>query len=508
MRLAATILAIAIAALPCAAQDREEDEALRGLDNVALLLETIRDNYMSKVDTGLLIENGIRGMLGQLDPHSNYFTPEQMRQLMLEQEGEYFGVGMTVGIRNGELTVITPQEGGPAARQGIRTGDLIRAVDGEPTSGQDVETCASKLRGPEGTEVTITIEREGLPEPFDVVIKREMISLKTVPYAMPIANGVGYVRLTRFSRTSGREVSEAIAALKAEGITGLILDLRSNPGGDLDQAVEVTDCFLEEGLIVFTQGSTEASRVDYEASGTRTCWRGPLVVLLNRGSASASEVVAGALQDHDRALLAGENSWGKGLVQSVMPLSHGAALALTTARYFTPSGRLIQRPYAPGSFDDYYDPENHEGEGEMQPARTDLGRIVYGGSGLQPDVVIEESELTALTQQILLRGIIFDFVTHHIAARPDTGADFRADEEVIESFRAFLDESDVEVDEAQWLQDREFIGVRITLETVTRVAGAEAGFRAVLPLDRQVQRAIELMDQAAELLQRRMDAEG
>jgi len=512
------IAALATAAIspPGLAQEREEREVLKGLDRVAVLLEAILDNYMVQVDAEDLVENGIRGMLGRLDPHSSYFPPEQTRQFVLEQQGEYFGVGLTVGIRNGVMTVISPMEGGPAARQGIRTGDLIRAIDGKLTAGEDLDTNARRLRGPEGTEVTVTIEREGLPEPFDVVIKREKISLKTVPYAMMI-NGsgsssgerIGYVRLVRFAGTSSAEVTKAIENLKAQGMEGLILDLRTNPGGDLSQAVAVANCFLDDGLIVYTKGSTEASRTDYKASPENTCWKGPLVVLINRGSASASEVVSGALQDQDRALLVGDNSWGKGLVQTVVPLSHGAALALTTARYFTPSGRLIQRKYTPGSFDEYFYYENGEPSAEeMQPAHTSLGRIVYGGNGLQPDVVVKEKELTALSQQVLLRGLLFDFVTHYLGQHPGTGPDFVARDEVMSEFRAFIVERGLEVKPEEWSKDKSFLATRITFETIIRVAGAEAAFRTVLPFDHQIQRAIGLLDKAAELWKRKLQKAG
>jgi len=507
-QLLAVLLVVTALAQGIYAQERDDSEALSGLDRVARLLEVIRDNYIEEIDAGEVVEAAIRGMLSRLDPHSNYFPPSQLRQLMMEQEGEYYGVGLTVGIRANEMTVISPMEGGPASRQGIRTGDLINAIDGEATSGHDLDYNARKLRGSEGTEVTVTIMREGLPEPLDIVIKREKISLKTVPYALMLNDATGYVRLTRFSRTSGDEVKEAVAQLKKQGMTGLVFDLRGNPGGDLDQAVAVANCFLNEGLILYTQGAMEASRVDYEADTGDSCWQGPIVVLINRGSASASEIVAGAMQDHDRALLVGENSWGKGLVQTVLPLSHGAAIALTTARYYTPSGRLIQRAYTPGSFDEYYAPDANGREEPMQMAHTDLGRVVYGGNGLQPDEVVEEEELTTLSQQIFLTGVIFDYVTRWLGQHPGTDESFRAGAEVIEDFRAFVQTREVNFDEGQWEKDKDFLASRITLEVVSRIAGNEAGFRAFLPVDGQIRRAVELMDEAAELLRRKAQAKG
>ena len=494
----AAVLAALLLAAPGWAPQDDDAEALRGLERAARLLRAIEEFYVDPVDPEELVESAIRGMLWRLDPHSAYFTPRQTRQLLTEQEGEYYGIGLTIGIRDGLLTVISPMEDSPAARRGIHTGD------GEPTGGRDLEISARRMRGPEGSEVTLTIEREGLSRPFEVTLRRAMISLRTVPYAFLLDDAVGYVRLVRFSRTSSREAAEAIDRLRVEGMAGLILDLRGNPGGDLEQAVAVADLFLDEGLIVYAQGATAASRVDFNAGEAGTRWRGELVVLIDRGSASGSEVVAGALQDQDRAILAGERSWGKGLVQTVFPLAHGAALALTSARYFTPSGRLIQRPYVPGSFDRYFDPELEAGDDAMQQARTSLGRIVYGGNGLAPDAVVEAPGLSPLAQEVMLRGAIFDFVTSYLAARPETGPGFRADDDVMERFRSFVGGRGIEVDPRQWLNDRDFLAARITLETVTRLAGAEEGYRAVLPRDRQVQEAIGLMRQAGELLRRKL----
>ena len=490
------------------AQESNEDPVIRGLDKIALALELISLNYKDDIDIADLIESGIRGMLYQLDPHSTYFNPDQTRRLLTEQEGEYFGIGVTIGIRNEEMTVVSPMENSPAARQGIRTGDVITHIEGERTAGRDLEINARKLRGPAGTSVTVTIEREGLAEPFNVTITREKISLSTVQFASLIQDGVGYIRLTRFARTSGAEMAETIDRLKSEGLKGLILDLRSNPGGDLEQAVVVADQFLDNDVIVYTKGLSPASKIDFKASAEETRWRGPLVVLINRGSASGAEVVAGALQDQDRAILTGENSWGKGLVQSVIPLSHDAALALTTARYYTPSGRLIQREYTPGQFDRYFNPEAESVEQMMQPSRTSLGRIVYGGNGLQPDVIVEEPELSVLAQQVLLRGLIFDFVTGYLADHPQTDRNFEATEEIMLSFRRFVDDSNLEVNEEQWRQDVDFLAARIKYETVTRIAGSDEAFRAVLPLDRQVQKAIELLKDAEELLKRKLQQIG
>lgn len=492
------------------AQDQKDDqrEILEGFERIVKLLRLIEENYVEAVDSSALVEGAIRGVLGRLDPHSTYFTPEQTRRLITQQEGEYMGIGVTIGIRHGVMTVISPMEDGPAARQGIRTGDVITHIDGEPTENVDLEINARRLRGPEGTEVKVTIKRAGLNKPFTVSITRAKISLHTVPYFFLIDDKTGYIRLTHFSRTSSAEVGNAIGRLKDDGVEGLILDLRSNPGGDLIEAVNVADLFLDEGLIVYTMGSDPKSRKEYKASEKTTLWRGPVVVLIDRGSASSAEVVAGALQDQDRAILAGGNSWGKGLVQNIIPLPHDAALALTIARYYTPSGRLIQRAYTPGEFDEYYIPNEEVEEEQLTQARTSLGRVVYGGNGLAPDHEVDVPEPTVQSQEIILLGYVFDFVTRYLGEHPDLEKGFVADEGVMNQFKGFLDEKEYQVDAEDWKRDFDFLARRLMLETCTRLKGAEEGYRAIMSGDVQVQKAVDLMPEANELLHKRIDNGG
>lgn len=506
--LLAAVLLLIFASPVIKAQDRDEARIEKGLERVTEMLRLIRENYLSGLAPDSLVDGAVVGMLSQLDPHSTYLNPDQTRQMLAEQRGEYSGVGLTVSNREGRLTVVSAIEDGPGARQGIRSGDIITHIDGVPTSENDYESNVRKLRGLQGTKVTITIEREGIAGSLDVQITRDRVSLKSISYAFMLNGETGYIRLTRFARNSHEEMAEAIDMLKSRGMRQLIFDLRSNPGGDLDAAVGVSDLFLDEGLIVYTKGLADTSREDYIATTGATHWSGPLVVLINRGSASGSEVVAGALQDHDRALVVGEKSWGKGLVQSVYPLSYGASLSLTTAKYYTPSGRLIQRPYTPGAFDNYFNYDSKNTERRMQQARTDLGRIVYGGDGIAPDEVIEEDEITFLSQQILFRGMIFDFVTRYLGNHPAAGSDFRADEAIMDEFERFVRDSDLEFNEEYWQKDRDFLAMRISQEVVTRKAGAQAGYRAILELDKQLQAALRLCEEARELLQRKLRETG
>lgn len=485
------------------AQTREDEAVKSGLKKITELLQLIEKNYVGEVDESEMLDNSIRGMLGQLDPHSSYLSPSQTQQMASEQQGEYSGIGVTIGLRENRLTVVSPMEDGPAARQGIRTGDVITHIDGKPTSGEDYNNNVRQLRGPIGSEVTLTIRRNGMPEPIDVTIVRDRIALKTVPYAFMLNGDTGFIRLTAFAQTSDREVAEAVEQLKRKGMKNLILDLRSNPGGDLTASVGVANNFIDDGLIVYTKGLTESSREEYHATEESTRFRGPMVVLLNHGSASGSEVVAGALQDHDRAWLVGERSWGKGLVQTQYPLAYGGSLSLTTAKYYTPSGRLIQRPYTPGSFDEYYDPQEQLSQNRLAPATTvHLHRTVYGGNGIAPDSVIKSGDLTELSQQIMLRGLIFNFVTDYLSSQANVDETFRTDEGTMEAFRAFLENERIEIDEKQWRTDAEFLKSRVTLDVVNRVAGGEAAYRAVLGDDKQLEEALRHISDAAKLLER------
>lgn len=492
------------------AQDVDEirgAEIRRGLDRVAQLLELIERTAVKAPAGDELVDAAIRGMLAELDPHSSYFGPELTQDLSNEQQGEYFGVGLTVGLRDGRIMVVSPMEGGPAHSQGIRTGDIITHIDGIPATGDEYDASVRRLRGPQGTSVRITIEREGLPRPITVTVVRDRISLRTVSHSFMIDADTGYVRLTSFAQTSDREVSEAIDRLKAAGMRRLVFDLRGNPGGDLDASVGVANLFVPDGLIVYIQGLTEDSRQDYRALSERAHFDGPMVVLINNGSASGSEVVTGALQDLDRAWVVGEKSWGKGLVQTHFPLSYGASLSLTTAKYYTPSGRLIQRPYRSGAFDDYFNPTAETGDNLLEPARTSLGRIVYGGNGIAPDTVSRIDPLTPLSQQILLRGLIFTFVNSYLNQHLGTTAAFRADDAVMADFRAFVTAEELEVSPEHWEKDDEYLRARITQEVVNRIAGADAAYEAILAHDRQLQEALKQFGNAEELLRRRLMAQ-
>ncbi|SMC24858.1 carboxyl-terminal processing protease [Desulfacinum hydrothermale DSM 13146] len=307
------------------------------------VMNLVQEHYVEEVDTQTLIYGAISGMLHELDPHSSFLRPEDYKELEIETKGKFGGIGIEITIRNGVLTVVAPLEDTPADRAGIQANDQIIKIDDTPTQDMSLMEAVHKMRGRKGTKVRLTILREGVRKPLEFELVRDIISIRSVR-TRPLEKGYGYVRISSFQSGTGRDLRKALTELeKEEGpLQGLILDLRNNPGGLLDQAVAVADEFIDQGLIVYTGGRRESQQMKFEAHKGATSHSYPIVVLVNGGSASASEIVAGALQDHKRAVIVGEPTFGKGSVQTVIPLKDGSAVRLTTSLYYTPSGRSIQ----------------------------------------------------------------------------------------------------------------------------------------------------------------------
>lgn len=351
-RLSALALSLALlggAPLAQASEAPEADAAPRGtlpldeLRTFAEVLDRIKTAYVEPIDDKTLLENAIKGMLGNLDPHSAYLEPEDFRELQESTSGEFGGLGIEVGQEDDMIRVISPIDDTPAARAGIEAGDLISRIDGQPTKGWTLLQAVEKMRGTPGSKITLTLIRDA-GKPFDVELERAVIKVRSVRREL-LDQGYGYLRITQFQIDTGKEVGKALARLQKDNggrLDGLVLDLRNNPGGVLQSAVEVADHFLDKGLIVYTKGRIANSELRFSADPADASAGVPLVVLINGGSASASEIVAGALQDHKRAVLMGTDSFGKGSVQTVLPLTNERALKLTTALYYTPSGRSIQ----------------------------------------------------------------------------------------------------------------------------------------------------------------------
>lgn len=500
------------------------------------IIGTIEGQYVDEVKSDRLVASSIREMLRTLDPHSNFLETREYGQLQERQKGSYYGLGITVQSVDGNITVVSPFEGTPAHRLGIRAGDVISRIESEDARGMSIDDAVKRLRGPKGTPVRITIVRQGYDAPLEFTVIRDEIPLHSVPYSFMAAERTGYIRLQDFNETTAcrpgepadceREMEKALRALKEKGADSFVLDIRDNPGGLLDQAFAVSNLFLEKGqLVVFTRGRTKRDESNYITERESPWAEIPLVVLTSRHSASASEIVAGALQDHDRGLIVGETTFGKGLVQTIMPLRNvrGYALALTTARYFTPSGRSIQRDYGATALEDYVAPRDRKpcdqagGEAKL----TDSGRKVYGGDGITPDYCVEPEAPSKFVSYLIGRQAFIGFSRNYVSAetantadiagtgtRPEVASakvklvrrDFRVDDAMLAEFRAFLDVRKLQYTPADLEANRTALERQIQEEVLRQVFGEGEARRRTLAWDPQVRKALELVPKAELLL--------
>ncbi len=473
------------------------------------VVAVVQQNYADNVDIDRAIYHGaIPGMLRVLDPHSSFFDRRQFAILKEDQRGRYFGVGMMVAPRDGRTVVLAPFVGSPAYKAGIRPGDIILKVDDTSTAGLSNAEVADRLKGKKGTIVRIAIGREGQEEPLVFTITRDEIPRHAVDNVLQLRTGIGYVRVTQFNETTGTELSAALRQLDVAHLDGLILDLRTNPGGLLNEGVAVADMFLEKHQLIVSHRGRASQEKRYTAQRGNNGVTVPLVVLIGGNSASASEIVAGAIQDHDRGLIVGEASFGKGLVQSVYGLSEDSGLALTTARYYTPSGRLIQRDYKAVSLYDYlYNRKNGNEAPEVR--QTDSGRQVFGGGGITPDEVVAPVPLNQFQQRLMRRSAFWPFeigvggfTRHYLAGNPAIKKDFVVDAAVFSEFRRYLDKEKLRFTEADILENQEWLKRHIKRELFVSVFGLEDGFKIGLEDDPQVQRAIALLPQARALYEK------
>ena len=476
----------------------------------AQLLSTAEAWSAEKVDAEKLVYASIHGMLSSLDPHTTFLEPDEFSSLEERHQGSYFGIGISMQRRQGRVTVMSVTQGTPAWKIGLRTGDVITAIDGETIDDDwDTRRVSEHVRGPKGTTVRLTIHRPGVAEPIALTVRRDSIPQNSVRHAFLMGDGVGYIQLAEFTQTSAGETQRAIARLEAEGMKKLLFDLRGNPGGVLDPALAISDIFLRKGqMIVSTHGRIPSSDREYRAPGEAKRFDGPVVVLVNRGSASAAEIVAGAIQDHDRGLILGTTSWGKGLVQGVYPLSYGAGLALTTARYYTPSGRWIQRDYSDLSaylLPDVRDDASPEPEKKAAKVfRTDAGRAVYAAGGITPDDTVAPPKVSDFVRRLQAHGVFFNFAVDYLARHPDVPSEFRVDDAVRADFFRFVDSEKIEREaEARADYDRDPTRARIDAEIVLDVLsskyGADPGWKSYLRSDIQVARALDRFPEAERL---------
>jgi carboxyl-terminal processing protease len=478
-------------------------EHIKNLTNV---LSVVQQNYAIPVDTDrALYEGAIPGMLRVLDPHSTFFDPRQFALIREGQRGKYYGVGMTIGVRENHTVVLAPMVGSPASKAGIRPGDLINTIDGKAAEGLSTSEVADLLKGPKGTTVHVTMLREGESAPVTFALTRDEIPRHAVDVSFLVRPEIGYIRLTGFeSEDADTDVAAALKQLDVSKLDGLILDLRGNPGGLLDKAVAIADMFLDKNqLIVSHHGRASQERRYYAVHGNRGV-QVPLVVLVNGGSASASEILSGAIQDHDRGIVVGEQTFGKGLVQSVTPLSENTGLALTTARYYTPSGRLIQRDYKDVSLYDYL--YNHKNPRPNEVKLTDSGRQVYGGDGITPDVQAAAPKPNDFEESLLRRDVFFpfegsvgNFTTYFLGTKPQVTKEFEVSEPVLAVFRGYLDKQNIHYTEADITANADWIKREIKKEVFISMYGLPTGDEVDLQNDPEVLKAIESLPQARSL---------
>jgi len=477
---------------------------LKSFTNVYSLVEA---NYAEPIEgdkaDAAIYDGAIPGMLRVLDPHSNFYDPKAYARMREDQHGRYYGVGMTIQqpIQGGKVFVVYPFEGTPSFRAGIHPGDVISAVDGKSTEGMASDQVAKELKGPKGTHVQVTMIREAVPKQqtlvFDLV--RDEIPHPSVDLKYEIRPGIGYIHLTQFQETTAQEMIDAIDSF--ENPRGLLIDLRSNPGGLLSQAVDVCDHLLTKGQTIVSQRGRAYPDQNYTATHGNDGKTFPIVVLVNRSTASAAEIVSGALQDHDRALIVGETTFGKGLVQTVYNLSENTGLALTTYHYYTPSGRLIQRNYAGVSLYDYY--YNHAG---AQPADTtnrevkltDAGRTVYGGGGITPDEKVESPKSNHFQDELLYKDVFFHFAPIYVASHP-VDKSFQVDNAVMDEFKKYLASQNIEFTDADINGVSDWLKARIKDKIVTIQFGQLQGLRTLADWDPMIQKALTYMPEAQAL---------
>jgi carboxyl-terminal processing protease len=498
----------------------EEDVWTQSMNKISAIVDLIDRNYFESVDHEELAFSSIKGMLQTLDPHSYFLDPRHFERVREEYKGKYYGLGILIQKQDKRLVVISPIEGGPAYRLGIRSGDVISHIEGETTEPITSTEAMMRLRGPKDTEVTITIVRDGWEDPFDVTIVREEIALHSVRYAFILQDDIGYIHIRNFAETTTREFEEKMALLSGQGMKKLILDLRNNGGGTFLQSIELSDEFLpQDTLVVSIRGRNRRLDRKYFAEKNGQYEKIPLVILIDGASASAPEILSGAVKDNDRGLIVGQDSWGKGLVQTIVPLAPNAAVALTTAKYYTPSGRSIQRDYS--NFEDYYIYRKETPEDQREVTYTAGGRKVLGQGGITPDYKVEFAS-DRIVYDLLLKGHFFTYAkkfaekkrqvtdsyvfpdesrsTDDASAKKIIDQDFVAGQDVIDDLKAYLHDEKFEFEEEQYEAARHEIGRWLEREIHSALWGVEMGVKAYQKKDPAVLKALEVFPEAVALV--------
>ncbi len=486
------------------------------------ILEKISQNYVDEVDTHELIEKAIEGMLSELDPHSQYLAGLEYEDLMVSTRGEFGGLGILISFRDNFPTVMSPIDGTPAERAGIRGGDQIIEIEGIATEGWSVDKAVGFLRGEPGTKVRFKVSRPGQTDAIEYVLLREVINVSSVPYSSKMDDGIGYIRVSNFAKKTAQELDEALRELEKQNIRGLVMDFRSNPGGLLQTATEVTELFLDKDkLLVYTKGRLANANRKYYSSN-RDIHKGyPIVVMVNENSASAAEIFAGAMQDWDAAVVVGQTSFGKGTVQTVFTLSETEAVKLTTAKYYTPSGRSIHKDERKGDEeedlvamndgggemdlrpDDAPEERLDAGTSELEEVKdavekpifyTSSGRVVYGGGGITPDLEYTPREYTELMRRMERDGLGFSFAVDYLKNHQIT-EDFKTTDAILNDFYKFLGTKKFEYKKEDLTQENvDYIRTMIAREAVNNKFGRKAMYKVVLDADPELQETLKMME--------------
>ncbi|KAA3620178.1 MAG: S41 family peptidase [Calditrichaeota bacterium] len=484
------------------------------LQRFAEVITDVSGLYVEEVDPEKLVNKAIEGMLKELDPHTVFIPKEELADVVERFEGHFEGIGIEFIIQNKYPTVVSPIADSPSDRLGLRPGDRIIEIAGQSTYDFTEEQVMEHLRGPRDSVVEIVIERHGEDQPLPFHIRRAQISIFSILADFMLDEETGYIKLTRFSRTTESEFITALEKLQHDGMKKLILDLRYNGGGFLDQAVAIVSKFLQPGQqIVFTKGRIPQANEEYHAEEIEFHLQDmPLIVLINHGSASASEIVAGAIQDWDRGLVVGERSFGKGLVQRQVGLKDGAAIRVTVARYFTPSGRLIQRSFENGHeqyYKDGWTSTDSVNRADMASEKyyTEAGRVVFGGGGIRPDVISKADTITSFTASLIRNRVFFEFASDFAAKNPDLKTspnnflqNFSVSTNQLMAFRNLVKSKELTIEEPSWELDKAFIKLRIKSEIARNLWDSKIYYLMEAHGDKQLQNAIQLFEKIADIL--------
>src|SRR5579862_4508398 len=485
-----------------AASSGPEEDLKTNIKSFTKVYELVEENFADKVTSDKGIYKGaIPGMLRTLDPHSNFFDPKDFQSLQDDQRGHYYGVGMTVAPRNGKTIVVAPFGGSPAYKAGLRAGDAILEVNDKKTDNLSTPEVADLLKGPRATTVTVKVAREGADKPIVFSIIRDEIPRYSVEEAFWLRPGVAFMKISAFNENTSQEMDANLKRLGENNIKGLILDLRENPGGLLNEGVAVAGHYLRKGEVVVSHRGRASAEKPYLARGSSAGQNYPIVVLVNRYSASAAEIVAGALQDHDRAWILGETTFGKGLVQTVYPLDDNTGLALTTAHYYTPSGRLIQRDYSNISFLDYYYGKRTETKNLQDVKSTDSGRTVYGGGGITPDEKYEPPKYNKFQTDLLTKYAFFNFTAKWFGShQTHLAKGWEPDASVVNEFHEYLLKQNIPFAEADWTENHTWVQQQLKREMYATAFSYEDSQKVAIESDPEVLKAIDAMPDARALL--------